>query len=290
MNTRTVTSAVLVGLLWISAVADGQEPPSPSIQSPPVRKELAGAPELLAEPGGGYAGALQPSATSPPSPSGLSDWILYRRPDCCSSSPLPPVYGEGYLRVGPSIPVGGNYIGRNLLVGWTIEGGVRALFFNAPMTRAWVVDAHIINSNNSGVADGDPRVLKIFEKNAAGTSTLTDVSATVRNFNRTLVGLGAGWESYLWGAANAPGWAWRAGADGGGRYGTASMTFNETRHRTDVIAGLYAAAHTDLEVPCGCCFLSWGLRCEWAYTWGDILQRQSDVQEINVLVTFGVRY
>jgi len=118
----------------------------------------------------------------------------------------------------------------------------------------------------------------------------SNVPVTVRDSNRTLVGLGFGKEWYLWGSIVDPGNKWRIGVDGGGRYGSGSMTFNEIRHRTDVLGGLYAAAHTDFEIPHGRCFLYWGLRCEWAYTWGDILQRQSDVQEINVLATFGVRY
>jgi hypothetical protein len=195
-----------------------------------------------------------------------------------------------FLRVGPSIPVGGNFLGRELQVGWSIEAGVRGLFFNPQMTGAWVLEGHVVNSNNSGGAEGDPAMLNIFVKNAAGVATLTDVAATVRNYNRTMVGFGGGYEWYLWAPANATGHHWRVGVDAGGRYGSSSMTFNEIRHRTDVIAGMYAAAHTDFEIPCGRCFLSWGLRCEWAYTWGDILQRQSDVQEINALATFGVRY
>jgi hypothetical protein len=158
------------------------------------------------------------------------------------------------------------------------------------MTSAWVAEFHLLNSNNTGINKGDPVVLSIFQKNALGNSVLTDVAVTVRSFNRTLVGLGFGKEWYLWEAANAPGRKWRAGVDAGGRWGSASMQFPEIRHRTDTITGVYAAAHTDFEVPYGRCFLSWGLRCEWAYTWSDILQMQSDVQEINVLATFGVRF
>jgi hypothetical protein len=280
MKAKTVTSAVLMGLWWVCTPAQAQEPPAPGIQPPPIKKETSGGPESLPPP----AGAMQPS------PSGLSDWIVYKRPDCCSPGPNIPIYAESDLRVGPSIPVGGNYLGRQLQVGWTIDANIRALKFNSEMTSAWVADLHILNSNNTGLNKGDPVVLNIFQKNAVGVSVLTNVSVTVRRYNRTMVGAGFGKEWYLWESANAPGRKWRAGVDGGGRYGSGSMQFPEIRHRTDTLGGLYAAAHTDFEIPCGRCFLSWGMRCEWAYTWGDILQKQSDVQEINVLATFGVRY
>jgi hypothetical protein len=236
---------------------------------------------------------LPPGATPAESQhalSGLSDWITYKRGECSTPGPNVPLYTEWYLRGGPSIPVGGNYLGRELQPGWTIAGGVRGLLFNPTMTGAWVADFHIVNSNNSGISNGDARTLNIIVPNAAGTSTLTNVPVTVRNSNRTLAGLGIGKEWFLLRPANEPGWHWRAGVDAGGRYGTEDMEFNEIRHRTDTLGGLYAAAHTDIEVPYGRWFFSWGLRCEWAYTWSDILQRQSDVQEIMALVAFSVRY
>jgi hypothetical protein len=76
----------------------------------------------------------------------------------------------------------------------------------------------------------------------------------------------------------------------GGGWGSASAEFDEIRHRTDVIGGTFASLHTDLEIPCNCCTFYTGLRLEWAYTWGDILQVQSDVNEFNMLLSFGVRF
>ena len=80
------------------------------------------------------------------------------------------------------------------------------------------------------------------------------------------------------------------GVDGGGSWGTEEATMEIIRHRTDVIHGIYAAAHTDYEIPCGCCSLVGGLRCEWSYTWSGIFQTQSDIQSINFLATVGIRY
>jgi hypothetical protein len=287
MNAKTVTSAILIGMLATSAVARGQGLGS-TVQPPPIRRDMPDGPEALPPPVG-TPGAVPPGMVAP-SLGGLSDWITYRRPDCCSSGPLSPLYSEAFLRVGPCIAVGGNYLGRELQVGWAIEGGIRGLLFNPETTRAWVAEFHIINSNNSGGGGQDPVVLDILRLNQLNVVTRQNVPVTVLNFNRTMAGVGGGREWYLWQPADSPGSKWRIGVDAGGRYGTSSMTFNEIRHRTDVVAGVFASAHTDFEVPCGRCYLSWGLRAEWGYTWGNILQRTSDVQELNTLVTFGVRY
>ena len=63
-------------------------------------------------------------------------------------------------------------------------------------------------------------------------------------------------------------------------------------HLTDTIGGVYASLHSDLDIPCGCCVFQLGFRAEWDYTWSDILQIQnkSDVQDINLMVSLGVRY
>jgi hypothetical protein len=278
MNAKTVTGAILIGLCLACATAQAQpEAPAPSVQPPPIRRDAPDTP-------------LPPGSEPQTGLTGLSDWIVYHRPDCCSAGPCCPLYAEAYLRVGPSAPIGGEFLSRQLLVGWSLEGGVRALFFNEEMTAAWVIDAGIVNSNNGAVIPGTQVPLKIFQPNGVGGASLNEVKVTMQNYNRTFISLGAGREWYLLGTADFPGHKWRIGFDAGGRYGTSDMTFIEIRHRTDVIAAGYAAVHTDYEIPCGCCFLAWGLRCEWAYTWGDILQRKSDVQEITGLVTFSVRY
>src|SRR5207247_188290 len=100
---------------------------------------------------------------------------------------------------------------------------------------------------------------------------------TVSGLNRTFVNLGMGREWYMWHSANTPGNNWRMGMDFGGRYGSEKADFHEIRHRTDVVGGVYASLHTDLEIPCGCCIFQCGLRGQWAYTWSDILQKQSDL-------------
>jgi hypothetical protein len=86
--------------------------------------------------------------------------------------------------------------------------------------------------------------------------------------------------------------SWRVGFDAGGRWGTARLETHQLKHRSDVIGSAFFAAHSDVEVPCGCCIFYYGLRLEYDYTWSDILQLQnkSDLQDLNLLVTTGVRF
>jgi hypothetical protein len=224
--------------------------------------------------------------------SGLSDWILYKR-DCCEGrhGKLTPLYTEVYLRVGPSFPVGGQTLSRELVTGWSIAGGARALFFNEPQTRAWVVDAHIINTHEGGVRDGTEFPITIFRAANRFDFGVDGVpGVTVKDSTRTMVGLGFGREFYLWQPADCEGRKWRVGVDAGGRYGSHRLVLNETRYITDVIGGIYVAGHSDVEVPCGRVMWHAGMRLEWAYTWSDVLHRTSDVQDINLLLTMGVRY
>ena len=104
--------------------------------------------------------------------------------------------------------------------------------------------------------------------------------------------MGGGREWYLFGSASSGCTMWRFGFDTGGRWGSERADFNEIRHRNDMIGGIWAAAHTDVEIPWGCCVLQAGFRVEYGYTWSDILQIQnkSDVQDINILFNFGVRF
>ena len=133
---------------------------------------------------------------------------------------------------------------------------------------------------------------------------------TVEDLNRTFVNVGFGRDWYLFGQAptylNCPcgggcgdngcgscgGPVWRIGIDGGGRYGTAKLELHEIRHRGDTIAGVFVGAHSDVEIPCGCCIFQAGIRVEWDYTWMDILQEHNDadVEDINLLFTIGTRF
>src|SRR5262249_7442338 len=103
------------------------------------------------------------------------------------------------------------------------------------------------------------------------------LQASVASFNETLVNLGFGREYYLWGSADCSRKEcnWRVGWEGGGSYGTCKVDFNEIRHRTDTLGGLFFALSSDLEVPYQCAILQAGIRCQYSYTWTDVLQNQN---------------
>lgn len=249
------------------------------------------------------ATAMPLTASMPLSKSGpeLSSWIQGTDPDCCGSiGDQTPLQTELFLRTGWAVPEGGGILEENLEVGWTIQGGFRALFFNDRGDSAWSLEAHLINIHQS--AKNPPLNSFFLFDQDVGDNVFGDpiilrrVRVSLQTYNRTLVGVGGGREWYLLGSAagtrSDDGARWRFGVDGGGRWGTAKADLNELPHLTDTIAAVYAAAHTDFDLPCGCCIFHVGFRTEWDYTWSDILQFQnsSDVQDISMLLNFGVRY
>ncbi|MBI1832313.1 MAG: hypothetical protein HYR84_12795 [Planctomycetes bacterium] len=239
---------------------------------------------------------VRPASNVTPSGGGLSPWIVYHR-DCCEggSGSAAPLYTEIYLSSGPTFPVGGMTLSRELQPGWSIVGGARALFFNEPHTCAWLVDLHLMHTHESGGAQDTQFPITFFQNgrrsdqpDAQGNPGRATFS--IQNSERTLFGLGLGRVWYPWRPADAEGCVWRIGVDAGGRYGAHRINFNEFGHVTDAVGSIYAAAHTQVEFPWRSCLVHAGIRFEWAYTWSDILQRTSDVQDLSVLVSIGLRY
>jgi hypothetical protein len=296
MSAFKVLGAVLVGA-WLSCtVAFSQEYQTPRYPTyDPSDVPAPADAERSAAPASGLPHACGGTCALN---TGLSDWITYRRDDGCVCAPAngKHLQVEVYWRTGISTPVGGGLLNDELNPGWRIEGGGRSLWFEPSFTRAWTIDAHILNVHNGG--DGRTRVpLSLLVVNDQtgnaqrvnfGQGGIPGVTIAARN--RTMVGLGVGREYYLLEPANVVGNLWRIGWDFGGRYGSEKMDFNEIRHRTRVLENMFAAAHTDLEFPCCGCMWSAGFRLEWSYTWSTILQTQHDMQDINTLFTFGVRY
>jgi hypothetical protein len=222
----------------------------------------------------------------------LSDWIVYRCDNCEGRfGKVTPLYTEIYAHAGPSFPVGGMTLSRELKTGWSFVGGARAMFFNEQYTSAFIVDAHIINTHMTGGAQNTEFPLTITHQGQRVTfGPGATPGATVAEYNRTLFGLGVGRDWYPWQPANSDGCKWRIGVDGGGRYGSGRVAFNEFGHSTDVIGAAYAGMHSKIEFPVRSLIWHVGLRAEWAYTWSDVLQRTSDLQEIGMFLTVGARY
>ncbi len=272
-----------------------------------------------AQPYGGTAvtppGGVLPSAMPTPgpeasstdapmaSPTGprLSDYILGTKPDCCG-----PVGGNGpisfepYARAGALVVLPTGFLAKTLSTGWEVEGGGRTLLFDPAGTDAWTADLGISNIYNHGQHSDRSTTLDIFQTNpSTGLTTKNPVTVTVRDLNRTYVNGSLGHEWYLWGsAANCAGGGsmgveanWRVGVDLGGRWGSEKLELHEITHRTEVIEGLFAALHTDLEIPCGGWIFVIGARVEWGNTWmHTILQgAPEDLQNIDALVNLGVR-
>lgn len=293
MNTNKWLSVLVLAGWLIGADAPAQQP------------TYRPAPNSKIVPAGGYQPAFpapspltpdalpEKSATSAmPEMGVLSDWIMYRC-DACEGrfGKVTPLFTEIYAHAGASFPVGGMTLSRELKTGWSFVGGARAMFFNEQYTSAFIVDAHVINTHESGGAQNDEFPVTITHNGQrvkfgpGGTP-----GATVEYSNRTMFGLGIGRDWYPWQAANAEGCKWRIGIDGGGRYGSGRVVFNEFGHSTDVIGGLYAGIHSKVEIPIRSLIWHVGLRIEWAYTWSDVLQVTSDVQDINFFLTVGARY
>ncbi len=208
-----------------------------------------------------------------------------------------PICSEVFFRAGASINLGRiSPLSDVIHSGYMFEAGYRSLFFNPERTNAWTVEFGISNITNQGKfnnAGGIPLSLLVPDANGAATPVRFGVDApgvTLRNLNRTAVNLGGGHEWYITDPANGSCPTWRAGFDVGGRWGSANAEFNEIRHRSKVFEGVWVSLHADVEVPCHCCTFLAGLRMEWDYTFCDLLQTNSDLTGINLLLNFGVRY
>ena len=235
--------------------ADAMPAPSP--------REVLPAPSLLASP--------------------MSGWIVHNQANCCSPfGGDGPINTELYIDTGPSIPVGGGILHHIMETGWDVRGGGRSLFFNPAVDAAWTIDLNLSYIYNH--ARPNPKVPSV-------NSTGSTIQATLKDLNRTFVNGAFGREWYLNAPANAAGWKWRAGFDLGGGIGSGLVDFVELRHKTDTIYDVVIGLHSDLEVPCGCCTFTYGFRAEWDYTWTDLIQRNNgQLQDVNLLATFGVRF
>jgi hypothetical protein len=278
MSGRAQLGAVLVMSLLGSGLAWGQpQAPAPK----PYEGEAMPAPRVPDGPP-----KAPPTYLTESQP--VSPWITNERNCCWGALNGAPIMSEFYGVTGVSVPFGGN-VGRQLETGWVIGGGARMLLFDQPMTSAWTIDASITNTANHAIRP-EVTTLNIIQPLVIlgnPVPTLMNVNVTLRDLNRTTFNLALGRERYLWGSAGS---GWRVGWDVGGRYGAEVATFNEIRHRTDVIVGGFVTFHSDWEYPWSCCTLVGGLRMQWGYIFSDILQGPSDVADLNIMLTVGLRF
>jgi hypothetical protein len=113
-----------------------------------------------------------------------------------------------------------------------------------------------------------------------------------------MVNLNLGRERYLRGSAHSDGWRWRVGWDGGIRWGSTRIDLNDEtnngsfQRRNSWNWGPIAAAHSDIEIPCGCCSFQFGVRMEWEDIYNNRLPigLEHEIRDVNLLLTLGVRY
>lgn len=298
-----MTTLAVLGSASAQAPTLAPRPPAlPPGEAPPI---VSAAPGEVVPPSGmlppvAGVGAPPPGFVPPPegyAVPGVSNWI--RRDGSTACAPCASLGADSwigeelYFRAGPSFPLGqGEILSRNLAVGFTVQAGARSLFFNPEYTRAWVVDASISNSHNSGVTNGEVFVLPGgVDPNAVPPqqAVIPDIPVTIRSVNRTFVNLGFGREWFMQQALFFPAHV-RFGVDGGGRWGSANVALNETGRRTDVIGGAYVGSHLLYEFGYRESILNFGVRTEYSYTWSDVFYRATDLNELNVLVNLGIRF
>ncbi|MBX9680465.1 MAG: hypothetical protein K2X38_17030 [Gemmataceae bacterium] len=195
-------------------------------------------------------------------------------------------------RNGASFVFGNQRLGRELGTGFTTEIIARTLFYSQDYREAFIVDLGVGDTYNPARSGArTPTVLNILQPNSrTGAATRMNIPVTVKNYNRSYLSYGVGKQWFLWNDALTVGDNFRVGVDIGGRWGSSSARFNEIRHRTDTIDGLYIGGDAKWETPTRFGMFSVGVRTEWTYTWTEILQAPSDMQEINLLLSLGVRY
>jgi hypothetical protein len=241
----------------------------------------------------------------PPNP---DKWMCYTCPDCCGPmGKCGPVRYELFLRSGPALNIGGGTASGVLASGWMFEAGGRSLFFDADPVRAWTVELSVSDVYNHG---NRPNIQYIFggTTNAAGTPVPNLVSTA--SLNRTYGNVSGGREWWLIGMPFECGWRWRAGVDGGFRYGTCNhdmhnfnpnsaapgttipgTNFGQISRNGSITYGPFAAIHSDIEFPCNCCTYLAGVRAEWDYSRMNVIPlRNNDIYDLNLMLNIGVRY
>ena len=179
----------------------------------------------------------------------LSDWVTFASRDYApvpgmDPRPSPTIGTELFVRAGPSVCSGPGRTPRcSIPAGRSKEA--RALFYNATVDRAWVIEASISNTNQvaNDSSANFPTTLSIIQSGQRVNQTVT-----IHDLNQTFGNLGFGRDWYLW-HPDGSNRSISLGVDAGGRWGTAKADFNEIPHRTGMLYGGYAAVHADLIIP-----------------------------------------
>jgi hypothetical protein len=286
MNAKAIVRGL--GLVaWLSGSAFAQNA-GPGLQEKPTAPPA----EPIARPADAPIPAVTQPAALPPG-SVCSPWTGPGGTGCCGPvGGHGPIVSELFLRQGVNIAVGGGVLRDVTYPGYIMSFGARSLFFNPIGSGAWTLEYGIDYIYNNGSKDN-------YEFDIFGTFV------NVRETHRAAFHVAAGREMYLMAPAYQPGKNWRAGWDVGGRYGYQRANFNliaedpandpvpiDFGRRSDTFGQVFLSLHTDYIYPLnGCISLVAGLRTEWAYHFSDIIPTfDSDLQEVNIMLNFGLKF
>ena len=210
---------------------------------------------------------------------------------------------EVYTYTGVNIVFGPGLPGR-MNAGWSVGGGARTLFFTPEHTAAWTVDLGLSYTHNWAQGSRDAANLSL--RSPAAQDQQTGVVArqpdrfvftAIREVHRSSFNFNFGRDVWLWGAGNTGGTNVRVGAWVGGRYGTSHVDLvpldevDGYSRRQNVFEGVVVGTHATFETPMGGWILFGGLRAEYGYDWTNLVPPlQGNIQNVNIQMTFGVRY
>jgi len=273
-----------------TAPQSGTMPPMSALVPPPG----AVPPDLLTSPPSGLPNQPIPGAA-------YSPWCGDRLPGDFGVGGNGPITYETYFRTGPNIIAdAGGFNGALERSGWVAQFGGRSLLFNQAGDAAWVIDLGLSTTYNRGTRLSNPiQVLANSLKSSDPSNDFT-IPLGVRRVNRTSFNYGIGRDWFLNGPGyldQAPETNWRFGTDFGGRYGTASVGFEPQgdpdgyRRRQKIYHGIYVGTHLNWERNFGGWILLAGVRAEYGYTWTNLIPPlDGDIQDVNLMLTFGVRF
>ncbi len=262
-------------------------------------------------PAAGQGTMLQPSELQPAPSTGLasqpipgavySPWCGDRPAGSDGVGGNGSVTYENYLRTGPSIlGEAGGFNGALQRTGWVVQTGARTLFFNPTSDAAWTLDLGLGYTFNRGNRLANPINVSANSLKGSNPSNNFTLPLGIRSMNRTSLNFGLGRDWFLNGPGNvgqAPESNWRFGTDVGGRWGTASVGFEPQtdpegyRRRQGVYHGVYLGTHLDWERNFGGWIFFAGIRAEYSYNWTNLIPPQDgNIQDINIMMTFGVRF
>ncbi len=262
--------------------------------------------------------AVQLPPLSAPSPSAAPTDLLTAP---ATGLPCAPIPGAAYSPWTGDLPVGGNgpityelffRSGPNIIAdaggangaldrsGWVFQAGTRSLLFNRAGDAAWVLELGLSTTTNRGKQLDHPIPVLASELRGSDPSNTFTIPLGIRTINRTSFNYGIGRDWFLNGPGylgQAPDTNWRFGTDVGGRYGTASIGFEPQddpggyRRRHGIYHGLYVGTQLNWERNMGGWILLAGVRAEYGYTWMNLIPPlNGDIQDVNILLTLGVRF